>query len=319
MDESSKADLSGPERGALGERGWVSPSLRQPQSSPEDPDSPSFSEDYVSLFPTRSKKRRSRSSRSAARRQDHFSDLEDDSAFADYIENILENPSSEEDPAELETDQAEVGRETPVHTPPVTALEGRLEAHLRGSTSAFMGDTGAMDTVSGDEVPREMPMKRGGFLGLEDESSFSDEDTEAMRPELSTITRSSRRGNRARSRRTAFPSATAFADALEQDPYGAFDIMDFDRPSLRHKPQGKRQNLEFGLSDSELEWQLQVSWESDRKKKKIKKREREELRTQGLLGKKAAKWEATASTNMEEITTAIRDFLLSENLKYVAL
>jgi hypothetical protein len=308
----------------MAERGWVSPSLRQPQSSPDDPDSPSFSEDYVSLFPTHSKKRRSRSSRSAPRRQERFSDLEDDGAFADYVQNILENPSSEgEDPDGLETDQAEFSREKPVHASPATGLEGHLEAHLREATSVFKGDPEPMDTISGDEMPRGMPMKPGGFLGLEDESSFSDEDTpdctaESMRPGPSTIARSSRRGNRARSRRTAFPSASAFADALDQDPYGAFDIMDFDRPSLRHKPKGKRQNLEFGLSDSEFEWQLQMSWESDRKKKKLRKKEREELRTQGLLGKKAAKWEATAgSTNMEEITTAIRAFLLSENLRYV--
>ena len=90
---------------------------------------------------------------------------------------------------------------------------------------------------------------------------------------------SSRKG-----RRTEFPSAEAFADALDQDPYGAFDVMDFERPSLRPKKKGRKSNLAFELEDEELQLQIEQSWENDRKKKASKKREREELRAQGLLG-----------------------------------
>src|SRR4051812_21590525 len=44
------------------------------------------------------------------------------------------------------------------------------------------------------------------------------------------------RGNRD----PTFPSATAMADALALDPYGGFDIMDTERPSLKRKKKGRR-------------------------------------------------------------------------------
>ncbi|KAG9991711.1 hypothetical protein KCU98_g11, partial [Aureobasidium melanogenum] len=52
-----------------------------------------------------------------------------------------------------------------------------------------------------------------------------------------------------------FPDATLMADVLEQDAYGGFDVMDFDRPSLRKKNKGRKSGPlpeELGLSDSDL-------------------------------------------------------------------
>ena len=40
--------------------------------------------------------------------------------------------------------------------------------------------------------------------------------------------------------RDSFPSAEAFADALDEDPYGGFDVMDFERPSLKPKKKGSQ-------------------------------------------------------------------------------
>ncbi|KAL9592774.1 MAG: hypothetical protein Q9179_006378 [Wetmoreana sp. 5 TL-2023] len=84
-----------------------------------------------------------------------------------------------------------------------------------------------------------------------------------------------------------FPSAILFADVSEDDPYGGFDVMDYERPSLRKAPKGRRGAPTFELSDVELEASLQRAWEKDRSKKKIRKKEREELRTQGLLGRQS--------------------------------
>lgn len=84
----------------------------------------------------------------------------------------------------------------------------------------------------------------------------------------------------------SFPSASLMADVLEQDPYGGFDIMDFNRPSLRTKNKGKRAQLSVNLSDSDLQETLEFSWQNDREKKRARKAEREILRLQGLLGKK---------------------------------
>lgn len=69
-----------------------------------------------------------------------------------------------------------------------------------------------------------------------------------------------------------------------------FDLMDWDRPSLRRK-RGKagRARLHLDISDTELEQSLQVAWKGDRLKKSQRKKQREELRALGMLGKKANK------------------------------
>jgi hypothetical protein len=71
--------------------------------------------------------------------------------------------------------------------------------------------------------------------------------------------------------------------------YDGFDVMDFEKPSLKKKPKGRRGKFVFDLSDSELEASMQMAWDNDRIKKKERKQEREDLRAQGLLGSKNGK------------------------------
>ncbi|KAL9129732.1 MAG: hypothetical protein Q9217_001890 [Psora testacea] len=115
-----------------------------------------------------------------------------------------------------------------------------------------------------------------------------------------------------------FPSATAFAQALEDDPCHGFDIMNQERPRLRKRQKGRRSHLDFGLSDSELEQGLRTAWENDRGKKKARKREREKLRSQGLLGvknrsnkKPDLKAKYPDGLNMIQIKAEIEQFLSS--------
>ena len=111
-----------------------------------------------------------------------------------------------------------------------------------------------------------------------------------------------------------FPSATALADVLDRDPYDGFDVMDQDRPSLRRKPKGRHRNLPMELSDSEIELQMHMAWENDRSKKKKRKQEREELRAQGLLGKRGKpdlKARYTDGMFIVELKSEIKGFLLS--------
>ncbi|CAG8223453.1 unnamed protein product [Penicillium salamii] len=148
---------------------------------------------------------------------------------------------------------------------------------------------------------------------------FSDSDDDAIEDFIlledlaKGYSKSGKKGTR--SGKPAFPSASAFADALEADPYFGFDIMDFDRPSLRNKPKGKHAIPELELSDSEFEIELQQAWQNDRTKKKLRKKEREELRAQGMLGRKAGnpdlKVKYSKEMNMEEFMTELRSFLLS--------
>ena len=115
-------------------------------------------------------------------------------------------------------------------------------------------------------------------------------------------------------------SATAFADILENDPYNGFDVMDQERPSLRKRPKGRRGKLSLELSDSELEHSLHTAWQKDRTKKKMRKQEREELRAQGLLGKKPQadlKAKYSEGISMTQVKKEIKNFLLSSIERYV--
>lgn len=117
-----------------------------------------------------------------------------------------------------------------------------------------------------------------------------------------------------------FPSASLMADVLEQDPYNGFDIMDQDRPSLRKKVKGRHGRLPPELSDSELEQGLQSQWEKDRDKKRLRKQEREEMRAQGLLGKKGKlgmKAKYPTGMPLADMKDAIKAFLESMEEKYV--
>ena len=120
--------------------------------------------------------------------------------------------------------------------------------------------------------------------------------------------------------RANFPSASLMAEALEQDPYNGFDIIDTERPSLKKKPKGRQGVLPVELSDSEMETHLRTVLEADHKKKRLRKQEREQLRAEGLLGKKN-KFKADLSIKykdgftMFEIQNEIKEFLISEHTR----
>jgi hypothetical protein len=107
--------------------------------------------------------------------------------------------------------------------------------------------------------------------------------------------------------RDHFPSASAFADALDQDPYGAFDVMDFDRPSLKPKKKGRKSDLPFelGVEDQELAVRLRSTWENDREKKAARKREKQLAREDALL-------DASERNQPAAIRAEIRKFMVQD-------
>ncbi|CEJ56791.1 hypothetical protein PMG11_05510 [Penicillium brasilianum] len=148
------------------------------------------------------------------------------------------------------------------------------------------------------------------------DSDDEDLDTELLEDLAINYLADKKKGGRAG--KISFASATAFADALEADPYYGLDMMDFNRPSLQKKGKGKKPPaLDLMFSDSDLEAHLHEVWQTDRKKKKAKKKEREELRAQGLLGRSTGeadlKVKYSKGINLEELITELRSFLLSSN------
>lgn len=73
-----------------------------------------------------------------------------------------------------------------------------------------------------------------------------------------------------------FPNAARMAEAFDE-----LDLMDLQNSRLR----SRKDPVSFNLSDSELEEALNVSMKRDRLKKAARKKAREGLRSQGLLGK----------------------------------
>lgn len=118
--------------------------------------------------------------------------------------------------------------------------------------------------------------------------------------------------------RGEFHAASALADA-----YDGFDVMDFERPSLKKKPKGRRGKLAFDLSDSDLEASLQSAFENDRAKKKERKQHREALRAEGLLGSKNGKPNLKdkyrEGMGIGAVKDEIKAFLLSNNTTFVPI
>lgn len=104
-----------------------------------------------------------------------------------------------------------------------------------------------------------------------------------------------------------------------------FDPMDWERPSLRRrKRKGADQKLylRFAGLDSETEQRLQTAFRTDRAKKADRKREREQLRSMNLLGKKNGDAEDLRSKyprgmRLDQVAKELKGFLLSIENRYV--
>jgi hypothetical protein len=135
------------------------------------------------------------------------------------------------------------------------------------------------------EKQEELGMGSNELLLFDDTADADAEDALPVPiPAWNLVKKKSPRNTRSNRPTNAFPPASTLVDA-----YDGFDIMDFDRPSLKKKSKGRKGKLEFNISDSELEAAMQDAWKNDRVKKKERKERREELRAAGLLGSKNGK------------------------------
>ncbi|KAF2971975.1 hypothetical protein GQX73_g1574 [Xylaria multiplex] len=104
-----------------------------------------------------------------------------------------------------------------------------------------------------------------------------------------------------------FPSATKMAEAFDE-----LDLMDTQRSRLQRSKKGP---ISFGLSDSDLEEALNVAIKKDRLKKADKKKAREELRSQGLLGKNVnphdLRIKYRGGMSLDDLADEVEAFMLS--------
>lgn len=117
---------------------------------------------------------------------------------------------------------------------------------------------------------------------------------------------------------------TAAADRFAKEA-DDFDFMNWDRPSLKPKKgKGAKGRVPlFDVSDSELEGKMQAAWKNDRLKKAERKKQRQALRAQGLLGKHAnpddLRVKYPNGMGLDEIADELRTFLLGSQTTYVTL
>ncbi|TAQ84603.1 hypothetical protein B7494_g7078 [Chlorociboria aeruginascens] len=164
----------------------------------------------------------------------------------------------------------------------------------------------------------ELGMGSNEILLFDDDADAEDEGTSI--PRFKPILRAS--GVREKGKGIKKP-LNGFTTAPLSDAYAGFDIIDFDRASLQRQPKDRRGRPAFDLSDSDLGESMQLAWASDRASKKEKKQQREELRSQGLLGRKSRKPDLKAKykegMSFDAVKEEIKTFLVSTNTTRLAL
>lgn len=84
----------------------------------------------------------------------------------------------------------------------------------------------------------------------------------------------------------------------------------------KKKPKGRKGKPVFDISDEELQESLQTAWNSDRIKKKERRQQREELRSQGLLNKKGKpdlKTKYKEGMSLNQVKEEIKNFLMGSD------
>ena len=113
--------------------------------------------------------------------------------------------------------------------------------------------------------------------------------------------------------RLDFTADELFRDIAPHEPYYGYDPMDFERTSLQRKRKGRKEALDFDLSDSDLAVQMAATWNTDRAKKKSRKEERQRQREDGQATG------ASGTGGLADAKCQIRAFLQSEKTRYVGL
>ncbi|RYP48995.1 hypothetical protein DL768_005186 [Monosporascus sp. mg162] len=221
---------------------------------------------------------------------------EEAAIIADYIANMREESDEGED-GDGEHDGPVIGTHA-FHV--LRDLGGTdSDAILEGGSSAEDSSDGSVADEADEEaqkrrlelederMARTLAKQEELGLGSDEILLYDDADSDSGEGNWQPAPKGTRRRKKKGSTKKAkimqtkgqYPSATLMADAFDD-----LDLMDWHRPSLNNFKNGPKA---FEGSDSELEEAMNMTWQKDRLKKAEKKKAREELRSQGLLGKNA--------------------------------
>ncbi|KAK9441251.1 sqs1 [Metarhizium brunneum] len=272
------------------------------------PPSLSADEDYLSTDYLQSSRSRKR-----GRRKGHTQyETGDEDIVADYINNMRDSGELDCLFDEIGGNQRELGaRDTEV----VFSCSDSDTKHNRPQ------DT---NRAAGSQAPQH---KKHYFKSIEDTWRHTEdpEDEDALVDLIAAQDLSS-------SSDVAADTQTPESNLPDTRParrYGAnkqeeFDFMDWSTAHIRSKKgKGYRTQVPFNNDDSDLELQLQVAWKSDRMRKKERKRQREELRSLGMLQKNAKpddlRTKYPSGMSIEQVGEEIERFLHSGNEVYEPL
>ncbi|KAF7545256.1 hypothetical protein G7046_g9608 [Stylonectria norvegica] len=225
---------------------------------------------------------------------------EEEAIIADYIENMRENGDAQEFMEQQAGNRRDLGGteidafgySSEDDESDASSLTKDMEADEEGVTREEQEDTALKDEdQSESELDDELLAKliAGHDLGMDDDLNLGDSPSDS--------------------------DSSSAREKAQNRLDGEFDLMDWYRPSLRRKNgKGARAQINFNLSDSEMEQTLQVAWKNDRLKKSERKKQREELRALGMLGKKTKpedlRVKYPSGMTMEEVAEELRVFLL---------
>ena len=254
---------------------------------------------------SKKKKRTPRSRRNKAdilgSSQHNIESDSDDAILADYISNMQDSGGLGEFMMQTTFQQRDLGGSEPVGDSSDDEITETREAD---------------GTKSGNMANQAEPK------GQETESTSSDTDDNKLAQLLASkdlgFNLNTDLGDESPSIESPQEHPKAYHPDGSVDPSDDFDFMEWERPSLQRKRKGKgaQMKLNVQLSDSELEQSLQRAFKADRMKKAQRKKQREELRALGMLGKSAANPDDLMvkypnGISIEEVAGEMRSFLLS--------
>lgn len=235
---------------------------------------------------------------------------DDDSVFADYVKNVARNEktvdSSSEDDDEQVDDASEDG----------LGLTTEEKAKFRALSTLDIVEESSL--VASEEIDDDISDEEED----DDDEDSDDTDDSSM---LDDIISQIRRDASFKELEAHWANDDMSLDLFEGEREVDFDIVDMqqDGPLKKNKKKKGKRQMDFGLSDSDLELQIENAWEKDRDKKAAKKREREKLRAEGLLGKNKKKLDRRGKDKsgfgIEVLKVELRAFLQSQSDRYFCL